>query len=315
MLLAVEGYGLAQHGGGPQAIVTEHRLLPAGAERHQPPSSRSEHKPCLHDMDERTGGIGHQQRHAGIPQQRMQAEGDIGERRPRILPREDSRCARMIRIERGSTVGQPDARDQAIVADAPAPAFRHLRAHPIGTVGRLAGLDHPVPGHAGTVDAEQPRFLSVARPRIWRRQVIAAVHQLVPVCCNMILFQAHLRVSRTLPQPLYPDMPARERGRCAPYPGALRAPGMASRKQTNSRPVLLSGTRCFPLKREPLTRRLLPCNPAFARATKGAATKSSCSKACLADQVIPLPAPDRRPGISRRIPGLLACHTFWLQQV
>ena len=71
MLLAVERYGLAQHGGGPQAIVTEHRLLPAGAERHQPPSSRSEHKPCLHDMDERTGGIGHQQRHAGIPQQRM----------------------------------------------------------------------------------------------------------------------------------------------------------------------------------------------------------------------------------------------------
>ncbi len=315
MLFAVEGYGLAQHGSGPQAIVTEHRLLPAGAERHQPPSSRSEHKPCLHDMDERTGGIGHQQRHAGIPQQRMQAKGDIGERRPRIVPREDSRCARMIRIERGSAVGQPGARHQAVVADAPAPAFRHLRAHPIGTVGRLAGLGHPVPGHAGTVDAKQPRFLSVARPRIWRRQVIAAVHQLVPVCCNMILFQAHLRVSRTCAAAALPGHASSRARTVRPLPWRAAGAGDGKPKADDSRPVPLSGTRCFPLKREPLTRRLLPCNPAFARAAKGAATKSSCSKACLADQVIPLPAPDRRPGISRRIPGLLACHTFWLQQV
>ena len=220
----------------------------------------------------------------------------------------------MIRIERGSAVGQPGARHQAIGADAPAPAFRHLRAHPIGTVGRLAGLGHPVPSHAGTVDAEQPRFLSVARPRIWRRQVIAAVHQLVPVCCNMILFQAHLRVSRTC-RSRFTRTCQLASADGAPLPWRAAGAGDGKPKADDFRPVLLSGTRCFPLKREPLTQRLPPRNPAFAGATKGAATKSSCSKACLADQVIPLPAPDRRPGISRRIPGLLACHTFWLQQV
>ena len=215
MLLPVEGDRLAQHGSGSQAIVAEYLLLPARAQRHQPPPRRPKYQPCLHDMDKRAGGIGDQQRHAGVPQQRMQAEGNIGERRPRLGPREDAGCARMIRIERGSTVGQPDARYQAIGADAPAPAFRHLRTHPVGTIGRLAGLDHPVPGDTWTVDVEQARFLATANPRIGRRQVIAAIHQLVPARLvaagrNVILFQAHLRVSRTCRSRLTPGMPARE---------------------------------------------------------------------------------------------------------